>query len=168
MIENLGNFVSILCQSETRCITNQFVEAVILIEDYSEARSVVFSDCSSARCRRTALFPHRGSFQYHRQTQREELALEGRASGRGDHLRAGDVAVCGVLRAGALAVPAGTDAHCGDQLRGRYPFAAGQRAAGGAVRGDGADVPVLGDPELGELVDHHPRPDPVRGHHQRV
>ena len=47
-----------------------------------------------------------------------------------------------VLRAPVSVVAGGGDAGGGHQFCGRYPFAAGLGAAGGAVCGDGTDVPA--------------------------
>ena len=76
----------------------------------------------------------------------------------------------------SLALDSG-DAGGGGEFRGRYPLAAGQRAAGGAVRGDGADVPAnrsesgicgRGVRLVGVGAHRRCRADRVRGGHEHL
>ena len=78
--------------------------------------------------------------QHHRQAQRAELAHEGGDPRGRDYLRHRPVGVECVLRLPVSVDAGGSDAGGGHQLRGRYPFAAGQCASGGAVCGDGSAV----------------------------
>ena len=83
-----------------------------------------------------------------------------------------------ILRLPVSVDAGGGDAGGGNQFRGRYPLAAGQCAAGGAVCGDGAsalaDCPEPGNPWRGVFLvgmgpDRHCGADCVRGryeHHQ--
>ena len=64
---------------------------------------------------------------------------------------------------GVSAVPRGPAADRGGEFRGRCAFAAGQRAAGGAVCVDGLDGVEPGGAALGVLVDRADRGGGVRG-----
>lgn len=97
-------------------------------------------DFSAAVSGRVGVLPPCRQVQHHRQAQRAVVTLQHRAEGRRHHLHAGTVDMGGVLRTDLSVVPGGRDAGGRREFRGRHSFVARLRAAGHAVRGDGADA----------------------------